>query len=78
MVEFYNRLKHKKKNFDTFSRQTKTVFFHLVGNRCVPSDLEGITDVIEKSELIKALYNIQLIGSLNGVSENLMKTQFCC
>lgn len=25
-------------------------------------------DIIEKSDLIQALYNVQLIGSINGVS----------
>jgi hypothetical protein len=39
-----------------------------VGNRCIPTDIEAIANIIEKSELIQALYNIQVVGSLNGVS----------
>lgn len=31
-------------------------------------EIESIVDIIEKSELIKALYNVQVIGSINGVS----------
>jgi hypothetical protein len=39
-----------------------------VGNRCIPLEIDSVINIIEKSELIKALYNIQLIGSINGVS----------
>lgn len=31
-------------------------------------EIESVLHLIEKSELIKALYNVQLIGSINGVS----------
>lgn len=44
------------------------MFLYTVGNRCIPLEIDGIVNVIEKSELIKALYNIQLVGSINGVS----------
>lgn len=42
--------------------------FRTVGNRCIPMEIESIVDVIEKSELMQALYNVQLIGNINGVS----------
>lgn len=32
-------------------------------------EIESIVDIIEKSEMLQALYNIQLIGSINGVSD---------
>lgn len=39
-----------------------------MGNRCFPTEIDGIIGIIEQAELVKALYNVQLIGSLNGVS----------
>lgn len=42
--------------------------FKTVGNRCIPMKVESILGIIEQSELIKAMHNIQLIGSINGVS----------
>jgi hypothetical protein len=39
-----------------------------VGNLCLPIKFDDIVDVIDKSALMQALYNIQVIGSINGVS----------
>lgn len=40
-----------------------------MGNRCIPTQIESIVNVIEQSELVQALHNILLVGSLNGVSK---------
>jgi hypothetical protein len=40
----------------------------LVTNLCLPTSLDSIIEAVNKSEIIQALYNIQMIGSINGVS----------
>lgn len=40
-----------------------------MGNRCFPTKIEAVVDIIEQSELVRALYNVQMVGSLNGVSQ---------
>jgi hypothetical protein len=41
----------------------------IVGNRCIPTEFDDIvSQIIDKAEFINALKNIQLIGSINGVS----------
>lgn len=49
----------------------------LVSRRCIPSETEGILNVIDQSELIQAIQNLELLSTVHGVSglSNIYYTQ---
>lgn len=52
-----------------FSTETNYDFKNYkVGNLCLPSSIDEAVKTIEKSDVVQALQNLQIIGSINGVS----------
>jgi hypothetical protein len=73
-MKIYFLYTHKNMHLTDTHTHTRYYYFYvqnflpLVVNLCLPLDLNDILDTINRTDIVQAIYNIQMVGSINGVS----------